>query len=263
MDAFIRQDAQEVTIREPGEVAHRLVVGQHASHSILNITSGSLDLGSAGSEVLKGHLYVAWSGVGEVTGIVNLSGGSLRAHWFNTMTNSAGDVAQLNISGTGHLRLGGLSVGGGHTHADEQVSIRGSAASVSILTRAIFEAHSTLRFTLDGSGVSAIHTDELTVDPTAKLEIDFGNYIHSGSGTDVILLAKANIFATPFAESNVSYENTKGLRYQLIQDVDNSNSIYVAIPEAGTSACAMGLLALCCVLRARSVRGQRADGPMN
>jgi len=88
MDAFIRQDAQEVTIREPGEVAHRLVVGQHASHSILNITSGSLDLGSAGSEVLKGHLYVAWSGVGEVTGIVNLSGGSLRAHCPPTPLNT-------------------------------------------------------------------------------------------------------------------------------------------------------------------------------
>ena len=252
MDAFIRQETQVVTVRKQGQVAHRLVVGQHASHSTLNITSGSLDLGSAGSEELKGHLYVAWSGVGEVTGIINLRGGALTANWYDTMTNSAGDVAQLNISGNGTFNLNGnLNVGGGHADAEDRVSITGSRASIEVSNSVLFEANSTLKFTLDMYGVSTLNANSFSADPAAKLVIDFGTYVYSGSGTDVVRLVDANIFATPFDTANISYLNATELSYKLTQDPEGSGDIYVSIPEPSSNAWLGGLAVWVCGMRTR------------
>jgi hypothetical protein len=212
----------------------------------------SLDLVGAGSQIRPGQLFVSWAGIGETTGVVNLSGGSLTALGYGTKLDSAGDVAQLNISGNGTFNLNGnLNAGGGHADAQDRVSITGSRASIEISNSAIFMANSTLSFTLDESGVSPLNVNSLLVDSAAKLVIDFGTYIYSGAGTDVILLVDANIFATAFNEANISYLNDAGIDYALIQDTDDSGDVYVAIPELGTYAWLGGLLALGCAMLCR------------
>jgi hypothetical protein len=252
MDTFIRTGTQVVTVTQHGEVAHRLTLGQAGSNSTLNISSGSLDLVGAGSQIRPGQLFVSWAGIGETTGVVNLSGGSLTALGYGTKLDSAGDVAQLNISGNGTFNLNGnLNAGGGHADAQDRVSITGSRASIEISNSAIFMANSTLSFTLDESGVSPLNVNSLLVDSAAKLVIDFGTYIYSGAGTDVILLVDANIFATAFNEANISYLNDAGIDYALIQDTDDSGDVYVAIPELGTYAWLGGLLALGCAMLCR------------
>lgn len=248
-DAFIRTGTQNVTITRPGEVAHRLVVGQSGSHSTLNVLGGSLDLVGGGSQSSAGQLYVCWSGDGETSGVVNLSGGLLSALGYYTMTNSAGDRAQLNISGNAVLDLdGGLKVGHGHADTEDRVAIIGSGARIDIQNNAHFGPSSTLRFSMDASGVSALHANSLTVAPGAQLVIDFGTYVYSGAGTDVIQLVHANVFVGAFNEANVRYLNDAGMDHELIQDPDDSQGVYVRIPEPGTCAWLMGLLAWATVM---------------
>ena len=104
--AFIRSGTQNVYVTLDDEVAQRLTLGQSASQATLSILSGSLTLGGNGGSN-EGKLYVSWGGPGETKGVVNLSGGSLTALGYGTNTDTAGDIAQLNISGTGVFDLNG------------------------------------------------------------------------------------------------------------------------------------------------------------
>ena len=244
-DTFIRTGTQTVTVTQHGEVANRLTLGQSGSQSTLTISSGSLDLVGGGDGKAPGQLYLSWSGHGETKAVLNLSGGSLTALGYGTDTNSAGDCAQLNISGTGTFHLDGhLTVGGGHADAEDSVTITGSRANIEIRKGAIFQANSTLKFTLDMYGASTLNANSFKADPTAKLVIDFGTYVYSGSGTDVVLLVDANVFATPFETTNISYLNAAELNYKLIQDPDDSGDIYVSIPEPGSYTLLGGLVGL-------------------
>lgn len=250
-DAFIRSGTQHVYVTLDDEVANRLTLGQSGSNSTLSILSGSLELTGDGSANL-GQLYMSWGGVGDTTGIVNLSGGSLTALGYATNTNDAGDIAQLNISGDGIFDLNGhFTAGGGHVDADDSVNVTGSSAGIDISNSATFGANSELSFLLDGGGASTFFANRFTANAAADLVIDFGTYAYSGSGTDKIMLVDSSNLSA-FDVSNISYLNDAGFNYTLVQDTVGSGDIYLnIIPEPGTYALLGGLLALSYVMLRR------------
>ena len=130
-DTFIRSGTNNVYVTLDGEVANRLTLGQSGSQATLYVMSGSLELTGDGT-VAPGQLYTSWGGLGETKGVVNLSGGSLTALGYGTNCDSAGDIAQLNISGGTFDLNGHMFVGGGHADADDSVNITGVDALIDI-----------------------------------------------------------------------------------------------------------------------------------
>ena len=250
--AFIRSGTQDVYVTLPGEVAHRLTFGQSGSQSTWHITGGSLKLTGDGGGGNDGQLYISWGGDGDTRGVVNLSGGSLTAKGFGVNVNSAADVAQLNISGSGNFDLNGhFGTGAGFNGAENRVTITGSNATIDISNSATIGAHASLEFTLDAGGASTFVANTFTANAAADLVIDFGAYAYSGSGTDKITIVNANNLNAAFDVANISYRNDGGLDYELIQDTGSGDIYLNVVPEPASWALLGGLFALLHIMMRR------------